>query len=199
MLVSMIVAMDRLGLIGTGGALPWHLPRDLRRFREYTWGKPIIMGRTTFESIGKPLPGRFNIVLTHQSPYGSAACQSAPTLEEALSLAEDHLDSSNEAVLIGGGTVYAQAIQRWDRLYLTLVDGDFTGTTFFPLRELLRQRWRPAAPPHMCPVDEKNRYAHSFHILQRDWVAERTATGSHLETALPAELDLAALLARGTV
>src|ERR1044071_7521400 len=91
MLVSIIVAMDCSGLIGTDKGLPWHLPLDLKRFRQYTWGKPIIMGRTTFELIGRPLPGRLNIVLTHNPEYSAPGCQLARSLDEALAVAEDHL------------------------------------------------------------------------------------------------------------
>ena len=117
MLVSMIAAMDRRGLIGDGLALPWHLPKDLRRFRQYTWGKPIIMGRVTFESIGKPLPGRFSIVLTHNPHFSAAGCRVAGTLQEALSLAQDQRESGgDETVIIGGGKVYAEAMRTRRRL-----------------------------------------------------------------------------------
>ena len=149
MLVSIIAAMDRRGLIGDETGLPWHLPGDLRRFRAYTWGKPIIMGRRTFESIGKPLPGRFNILLTQNPVSDPPGCRVAGTFQEALSIAEDYLASTgaDEGMIIGGGKVYAEAIHRWDRLYLTIVDGQFKGTTYFPVRELLRQNWRPACRP----------------------------------------------------
>src|SRR5690242_15834273 len=124
MLVSIIAALDRRGLIGAEAGLPWHLPGDLRRFRTITWGKPIIMGRTTFELIGKPLPGRVNIVLSRSPVYSPPGCRVARTLQEALSLAEDCLAASggNEVMIIGGGKVYAEAIERWDRLYLTVVE-----------------------------------------------------------------------------
>jgi dihydrofolate reductase len=207
MLVSMIAAMDRRGLIGDGRALPWHLPKDLQRFRQYTWGKPIIMGRATFESIGKPLPGRFNIVLTHNEQYSAVGCGVAGTLQHALSLAEEQLGSSgDETVIIGGGKVYAEAIRRWDRLYLTVVEGHFEGSTFFPVGELLRQRWRPVRAPEMHLADARNQHRHSFHIVERAWDAERPCSAeqdnppradTNLEAAT-ATLDLAALLARGT-
>src|SRR5215510_4251889 len=104
MLVAIIAAIDRQGLIGDDTGLPWHLPRDLRRFRAYTWGKPIIMGRKTFELIGRPLPGRCNIVLTRNPAYRAPGCQVARTFQEALSLAADHLASTGagEAMIIGG-------------------------------------------------------------------------------------------------
>lgn len=169
MLVSIIAAMDRRGLIGDEAGLPWHLPGDLRRFRATTWGKPIIMGRKTFEFIGRPLPGRFNIVLTQNPNYTAPGCRIARTFPEALSLAEDHLASTGagEIMIIGGGKVYAEAIHRCYRLYLTIVDGAFTGNTYFPVQEFLQQRWRPLCPPQTVPPDQKNRYQHTFHILER--------------------------------
>src|SRR2546430_2003640 len=135
MVVSIIAAMDRRGLIGDATGLPWRLPRDLRRFREYTWGKPIIMGRRTFELIGKPLPGRFNVVLSRDPDYSAPNCRVARALQEALSAAEEYLSQTggDEAVIIGGGKVYAEAIHRWDRLYLTIVEGEFTGNAYFPV------------------------------------------------------------------
>jgi dihydrofolate reductase len=194
MLVSIIAAIDRRGLIGAEAGLPWHLPADLRRFRALTWGKPILMGRTTFELIGKPLPGRTNIVLSRSPQYCPPRCRVARTLEEALAIAESCLveTGGNEAMIIGGGKVYAEALQRCDRLYLTIVEGDFQGNTYFPIQELLRQSWRPAGEPETHVADETNRYPHSFHILERAWDAAprpRQRDEDHL--------DLAAVLARG--
>src|SRR5271167_696388 len=115
MLVSLIAALDLRGLIGDEHGLPWHLPKDLRRFRAYTWGKPVIMGRRTFELIGKPLPGRCNIVLTQNPDYNAPGCRVARTFQEALSIAEDYLASTggDEVMIIGGGKVYAEAIRGW--------------------------------------------------------------------------------------
>jgi dihydrofolate reductase len=210
MQIAIIAAMDRRGLIGHDGKLPWHLPQDLRRFRQYTWRKPIIMGRKTFESIGKPLPERFNIVLTTNPDYNAAGCQVARSYQEALSVAENCLANvgGNEVVIIGGGTVYAEAIHRWDRLYLTIVEGQFQGTVYFPICELLRQRWRPASEPAVFPADEKNPHGHSFHVIERVWDAAPISPpleGHNLtpECADPGKvmqgLDLAAILARGTM
>jgi dihydrofolate reductase len=157
MLISLIAALDRRGLIGDGRGLPWHLPSDLRRFRALTWGKPVIMGRTTFESLGKPLPGRLNIVLSRNPEYVAPGGRVARSFREALSVAEDYAGAGDaaEAMVIGGGRVYAEAIPHCDRLYLTLVEGEFTGSTFFPVRELLRQSWRPAREPETHAPDEK--------------------------------------------
>ena len=168
MRISLIVAMDRHGLIGDGSGMPWHLPADLRRFRSITMGKPIIMGRTTFETIGKPLPGRLNIVLTHNPDYSAPGCRLARTLAEALSIAEESLaNADGEAMIIGGGKVYAEAMELWDRLYLTLVEGEFRGTTYFPVQVLLRQNWRPGSEPEAHVPDEKNRHPYTFFVLER--------------------------------
>jgi dihydrofolate reductase len=194
MLVSLIAAIDRRGLIGAEAGLPWHLPNDLRRFRTITWGKPIVMGRTTFELIGKPLPGRVNIVLSRSPQYSPPGCRVARTLEEALAIAESCLaETGGEALIIGGGKVYAEALPYCDRLYLTIVEGDFQGNTYFPIEELLRQSWRPVSEPETHAADEKNRYPHSFHILER----VRNAAPLLSKGTRPL-LDLAAVLARGT-
>jgi dihydrofolate reductase len=210
MLVSIIAAMDRRGLIGDGAGLPWHLPKDLRRFRAYTWGKPIIMGRRTFESIGEPLPGRLSIVLTRKPEFSAPGCRVARTFQEALSIAEEYLASSavNEVMIIGGGKVYAQAIHRWDRMYLTVVEGEFKGSTNFPVRELLRQTWRPTGEPEMHPSDEANQHPHSFHIIERAWDASPRSPQLNEDSLARASaelgnqlegLDLAAILTRGTM
>jgi dihydrofolate reductase len=168
LLVSIIAAMDRTGLIGNATGLPWHLPRDLRRFRHYTLGKPIVMGRTTFEVIGRPLPGRHNIVLTHDPAYVAAGCHVAHSFGEALSAAEDDLRQSGqgEVMVIGGGKVYAEAVPRCGRLYLTVVDGSFQGATRFPVEALDRLAW-PPAHREVCPPDERNPHRHCFLILER--------------------------------
>jgi dihydrofolate reductase len=210
MFVSLIAAMDRRGLIGDETGLPWHLPMDLRRFRACTWGKPIIMGRRTFELIGKPLPGRLNIILSQNPEYSAPHCRVARTLQEAVLIAEDYLASTggDEVMIIGGGKVYEEAISRWDRLYLTVVEGQFQGTAYFPVRELLWQRWYPACVAETFPADEKNPHQHSFHILER--IRETVPRHSQFEECdrVPScadpekaqeELDLAAILTRGTM
>jgi len=200
MRISIIAAIDNRGLIGDEAGLPWHLPKDLRRFRACTWGKPILMGRKTFELIGKPLPGRFNIVLTRNPEASVPGCQVARTLQEGLALAREYLAGAggDEVMIIGGARVYAEVIHSWDRLYLTLVEGQFKGTEYFPVRELLRESWRPTCAPEICPPDEKNPHRHSFHILER--IRERTLPQACAapETALEG-LDLAAILARGNM
>lgn len=210
MLISIIAAMDRRGLIGDERGLPWHLPKDLRRFRAYTWGKPIIMGRRTFELIGKPLPGRLNIVLTRDSEYSGPDYRTARSFQDALCIAEDYLASTggDEAMVIGGGKVYEEAMPCWGRAYLTVVEGQFHGTVYFPVHDLLRQRWRPAREPEIHAPDEKNPHRHSFHIIERVWdltpfpppgeVGNLARTRAEPERAVEV-LDLAAILAGGTM
>lgn len=124
--------MDRNGLIGAGDHLPWRLPDDMRRFREITMGKPVLMGRKTYESIPprfRPLPGRTNIVLTHQTTYDAPGCTVVHSLPQALSAASGH----EELMVIGGALLYEQLLPQADRIYLTLVDGEFEGDVFFPV------------------------------------------------------------------
>ncbi|BCX88310.1 dihydrofolate reductase [Methylomarinovum tepidoasis] len=125
--ISLIVAMARGRVIGHRGRMPWHLSEDLRRFRRITWGKPILMGRRTFEAIGRPLPGRVNIVLSRSPDFRPDGCQVASSLEAALELA-----GGQELMVIGGSHVYRHLLPQADLLYLTLIDADFPGDTFFP-------------------------------------------------------------------
>jgi dihydrofolate reductase len=163
MRVSVIAAVDRKGLIGDDRGLPWHLPADLRRFRDLTLGKPIILGRTTHEHIGRPLPGRQNIVLSRRPDGATAGCTVVNSLDEALRVAAD---TSEEAFVIGGGQVYREAIPRADRIYLTVVDGVFAGNTYFPLEELASGQWL-VRQHEVRDIDAKNAYRHLFLVLDR--------------------------------
>jgi dihydrofolate reductase len=133
--ISLVVAMGENRVIGVEGALPWHLSTDLKRFRRITWGKPLIMGRKTHESIGRPLPGRKNIVLTGDPNYRAEGCTVVHSPEEALREAE-----GEEAMVIGGSAVYREFLPKADRLYLTLIHREFAGDTFFP--DFDRTTWR---------------------------------------------------------
>ncbi|HEY9036736.1 MAG TPA: dihydrofolate reductase [Pseudomonadales bacterium] len=134
MRVSLIVGMADNGVIGRDNALPWHIPADLKYFKAVTLGKPIIMGRKTFESIGRPLPGRTNIVLTRQAGFEAAGVQVATTLDEALALARQQADAdgADEVMVIGGAAVYAEALPRVERLYITRVHLRPEGDAYFP-------------------------------------------------------------------
>lgn len=128
-MISLIAAMSRNRVIGMNGQLPWYLPEDLRRFRALTVGKPVIMGRKTFESLGKALPDRFNVVVTRQPDYvPPTGVTVRSSLEDALKLCA----GAPEIMVIGGGEIYAQALPVADRIYLTVIDEDIEGDARFP-------------------------------------------------------------------
>lgn len=164
--LAVMVAAAENGVIGRENGLPWHLPEDLRYFREVTMGKPIVMGRKTFESIGRPLPGRTNIVITRNRAYSAGGIRLAASLDEALALAREvaRADGAPEVVVIGGAEVYREALPRADRLYLTEVHAEVAGDTRLPAidwsqwREVRRERHEAAAP---------NPYPYSFVVYDR--------------------------------
>lgn len=123
MRISMVMAMDVNRLIGKDGGMPWHISADLKYFKRITMAKPLIMGRKTFDSIGKPLPGRSNIVVTRNQEWAMDGVQAAATLEEAISIAKQH--ECDEAMIIGGASICEAAMPITDRLYLTLIDHEF--------------------------------------------------------------------------
>jgi dihydrofolate reductase len=125
-MVKIIVAMSKNRVIGDSNTLIWHLPEDLKRFRQLTTGNTIVMGRKTYESIGKPLPNRRSIIITRDTDYSVEGCEVVNSLEEALLL------SNNDCFIIGGGEIYRQAIDIADRIYLTLINKEFEGDTSFP-------------------------------------------------------------------
>ncbi|MDD4915955.1 MAG: dihydrofolate reductase [Methylococcales bacterium] len=136
MKISLIVAMSSNRAIGVNGKMPWHLPADLKRFKQITMGHPVIMGRKTFEAIGKPLPGRRNIILSSQTDYRRQNCMTVNEMPAALKLCAD----SEEAFVIGGASLYQALITRADFLYLTEICKAFDGDTFFP--EIDYRQWQ---------------------------------------------------------
>jgi dihydrofolate reductase len=164
--LAVIVAAAENGVIGNNNALPWHLSEDLRYFKRVTMGKPIVMGRKTYESIGRPLPGRTNIVITRQADYAAEGIKVVPSLEAALALAEGIalIDGAQELMVIGGAQIYAEALPRAERLYLTQVHANVTGDAVLPAidwanwREVRRER-HEAEPP--------NPYDYSFVLYER--------------------------------
>lgn len=128
MIVSLIAAMARNRVIGRDNALPWHIPADLRRFRDLTLDHPLIMGRKTYESIGAPLPGRQTIVVTRQEGYAAPGCIMVHSLESALAAA----GSADEVFICGGGELYAEALPLAERIYLTVVSLEVEGDALFP-------------------------------------------------------------------
>jgi dihydrofolate reductase len=162
-MISLIAAMNRRRAIGKENALLWHLPRDMRWFRETTTGKPVIMGRSTFESIGRPLPRRTNVVLTRRVDFSASGCIVAATLDDALAAAGE----VPEIMVIGGAQVYLQFLPRADRVYLTHVDNDLEGDAWFPE---LDPSWRAVSATSMVSDDE-NRYGCTFAVYERVTVA----------------------------
>ncbi|MBI2334748.1 dihydrofolate reductase [Candidatus Daviesbacteria bacterium] len=128
MRINIIVAVaGKKRVIGKKGALPWYIPQELKRFKEVTMGHPIIMGRKTHESIGRALPGRTNIVITHEPNYKALGCIVVHSLEEAFQQTKN-----DEVFIIGGGQIYAEALPLADKLYLTYIDKEVEGDVFFP-------------------------------------------------------------------
>lgn len=128
--ISLVAAMARNRVIGINNTLPWHLPADLKHFRAVTMGKPVIMGRKTYESIGKPLPGRENIIVTRNLEWSAEGCVVVHGLQEAIEWAQSSAHA--EVCVIGGSDVYQQALAFADFLYLTEIDAVFQGDAFFP-------------------------------------------------------------------
>ncbi len=159
-MVAMIAAVSENGVIGHNNSLPWRLSSDLRRFRALTMGHHLIVGRRTFESIGRPLPGRFMVVLSRDADYRPAGVQVANSLERALALA-----SVDDQPFIGGGSeLFRLALPCTDRLYLTTVHAAIQGDVFFP--DIDTSQWKvTSAERH--PADEKNEYAATFEVLDR--------------------------------
>jgi dihydrofolate reductase len=158
-IVSAIVAMAENRVIGKNNQLPWHLPADLKHFKELTTGHSIIMGRKTYESIGKPLPNRENIILTRDKNYQAEGCKVVHAIEEAIKLAAHN----KELFIIGGAEIYQQAMPYIHRIYLTVVHHYFEGDTYFPA---LNNEWREISNERH-EADEKNDYAFSFVVLER--------------------------------
>jgi dihydrofolate reductase len=134
MKISLIVAVSRNGVIGIDNQLPWHLPEDLKYFKSVTMGKPIIMGRKTYDSIGRPLPGRTNIVITRDSSWQAEGVEVARTLAQAMTLGQLACAQADvdEAMVIGGEQIYRMTLPAADRLYLTEVQAEVEGDAFFP-------------------------------------------------------------------
>jgi len=134
MKISLIVAVSRNGAIGLNNQLPWYLPEDLKYFKSVTMGKPLIMGRKTFDSIGRPLPGRANIVLTRDPQWTSDGVEVVQSVEQALVAGEISCEAADvdEIMVIGGEQIYRMTLDLADRIYLTQVDADVEGDAFFP-------------------------------------------------------------------
>jgi dihydrofolate reductase len=159
MITSIIVAIAKNNAIGKDNKLLWYLPNDLKHFKDVTTGHTVIMGRKTYESVGKPLPKRRNIVVTRQA-ISIEGCEVVPSIEAALALCADE----EEVFIVGGAEIYRQSIPLTDRIYLTKVDQDFDGDTFFP--ELNAAEWKETERENFEP-DDKNKLKYSFITLER--------------------------------
>jgi len=162
MIVSLIVAVDEAGGIGKDGRLPWRLSSDLKRFKEITMGHHIIAGRKTYESIGKPLPGRETIVVTRNPSYTEEGISVAHSLAEAIELARSR--GETEAIIVGGAEIYREALALVDRIYLTQVAATVDADTYFPEWDVAEWKEEESAT---IPADEKNQHACSFKVLSR--------------------------------
>ena len=152
--------MARNRVIGVKGAIPWHLPNELQRFKAVTMGHHLIMGRRTWESIGRPLPGRTSIVVTRQRAYRAPGAVVAHSLDEAIA----RCGADEEIFVIGGAELYAEALPRASRLYLTLVDADVEGDTWMPALD--SRSWRETAS-EAFPADERHAYSYRCSVHER--------------------------------
>ncbi|MHA2940331.1 type 3 dihydrofolate reductase [Vibrio sp. RC27] len=159
MIISMIAAMAKQRVIGKDNSMPWHLPADFAWFKRCTMGKPIVMGRKTFDSIGRPLPGRKNIVISRNSTLDIEGVSVVASIDEALTLLTDE----PEVMIIGGGSIYASCLPLASKLYLTFIDADISGDTQFPE---WGSEWKESSREYYS-VDEKNSYAMDFVILEK--------------------------------
>ena len=159
--LSIVVAMDNNGLIGKDNQLPWHLPADLAYFKKITTGKSILMGRKTYDSIGRPLPNRRNIVITRNPKIIIPECEVVSSIDEALLLTENE----KEVMVIGGASLCEQLLPRVNRLYITRIDSEFEGDIYFPTYDA--SSWHQvSAESH--PKDIANNYSYHFIVLERN-------------------------------
>jgi len=152
--------MDRNRVIGNNDSLPWHISADLKNFKKITMGKPIVMGRKTHESIGKPLPGRENIIITRDKAYQAEGCTVLNSIDEIL----EHCKDVEEVMITGGSEIYKHTLDQATRLYLTEVHTEVEGDTFFP--EFERDGWNEISREAYA-ADEKNDFDYSFVLLEK--------------------------------
>lgn len=156
-MIKIIVAMSKNRVIGDSNKLIWHLPADLKRFKEITLGHPIVMGRKTFQSIGRILPGRRNIIISRDENFNAVGVEVVNSIEEALLL------TNSDCFVIGGGEIYRQFLEFSSQIYMTVVDGEFSGDTTFPK---LDENWFISSQEDFLS-DEKNRHNYSFLTYER--------------------------------
>tara|TARA_R110000787_G_scaffold19570_4_gene58573 strand:- start:312 stop:800 length:489 start_codon:yes stop_codon:yes gene_type:complete len=159
-ILSMIVAHANHRVIGKNNDMPWHLPADLAYFKKTTLGKPIIMGRKTFQSIGRPLPGRKNVVISRDDSFQADGVEVVNSVDAALALVSD----SKEVMVIGGGAIYQHCLAAAQRLYITHIDATIEGDTYFPEYDL--KVWKKLSSD-IRPSDEKNQYSLDFSVYEK--------------------------------
>ena len=159
-MISLIVAVGKNNEIGKNNELLWHLPNDLKYFKQITLGLPIIMGRKTFESIGRPLPGRVNVIVTRNSNFKPEGCIVVDSIQNAMKATM----SAQNVMIIGGADIYSQTLPIADRIYLTEVDAELEADKFFP--SIDQNLWEEISRKHN-PKDEKNEYNFDFVVLKR--------------------------------
>lgn len=171
MIISIIAGIGKNNELGKGNRLLWDLPRDMKHFRETTKGHTVIMGRKTFESIGRPLPHRRNIVITRDNTYMKDGIEVVNSLDEALRLASleqgkgfEENQEEVEVFIVGGAEIYKQAIEKADRLYITRVHGEFDADTYFPIIDL--NIWREIKKEHF-DKDSENNFSMDFIIYKK--------------------------------
>ncbi|WHY95562.1 dihydrofolate reductase [Peribacillus simplex] len=160
-MISLIVAMDQNRVIGKNNELPWHLPADLQYFKKVTMGHPIVMGRKTFESIGRVLPGRENVIVTRNQDFKAEGCVVLHDIAQIKTFADSR---DEEVFVIGGAEIFKEILPVTDRLYITEIHETFEGDTFFPVID--ENQWDKVSS-NPGSIDEKNHYAHDFIILQK--------------------------------
>ena len=162
MKISLVVAAASNNGIGKGGTMPWHLPNDLKHFKNVTWGMPVVMGRKTFDSLGKPLPGRKNIVITRQPDWKAEGAVAVKSMDDALFLVKE--TDALEAMIIGGGEIFKMMFEKANRIYMTRVEAEPEADTFFP--SIDHKQWTLVSIKNH-EADEKNSFNHSFQIWEK--------------------------------
>jgi dihydrofolate reductase len=161
-MISFIVAAAENNVIGKDNQLPWHLPSDMKYFKNQTWGMTVIMGRKSLESLGKPLQGRKNIVVTRNKEWQQEGTEVAHSINEAIDLAKE--TGVNEIFIIGGAEIFKEAMPFANRIYLTRIHHHFDGDAYFP--EVSDAEWT-LVQSRFCDADEKNQYPHNFQVWER--------------------------------
>jgi dihydrofolate reductase len=162
MKLSLLLAVSENNVIGRDNKLPWHLPDDLKYFKNLTWGMPILMGRKTFDSIGKPLPGRKSIVVTRNRDWQHEGVEIVYSINDAVNKAGNF--GAKEIFVIGGAEIFSEALPAANKIYLTRIHQEFEGDVFFS--PINHHEWRLISS-RFCTADEKNAYDHTYQVWER--------------------------------